>query len=1301
MDEGPQNDIYPNMFHNLKDNDLPTFDKTSLGKAQLKSKYIKSPIRLRRSSNNIPFFEHKNPVNVVPVGKIGEVKRSDSKYPDSYSRNEGDVMGKSNIKQDKNIKLNELKKREIQIDIKNDGKLVKKIYEDTKNPKSIVLNIQSPEISKDTLQNPKNSEPNPNFEKSYKNSWQNSQDLYGKIKNTPDLNIRSDYSRLKSKELINNFHNLFNANEHLNTDNSLAHESSTNGHHMTVPQANLMSNLNVPHDHNYDNIGTSNTSIINNKISRQNSFNSNNMKDMSGFWTAFEKNQMQKGLDRARITKNYLAQQVKPSSKSGGGKVKESDSGFEPAQRIELDNDVGDNSSKMEDSYRMDNLRSACDANCIKNPNAMDNPNCAACLNRMNTMNNINNIKGVNTNSITAMNNLNYAKLVNDLNTTNSLLNANGIGGLNGFNYNVDVSHQENNKLLNENSFSNSRVMPRMENKRQLEIPEESLKLINNDNLKKDAIGCTNSIGVNNINPYNDQYVTEAKRNYEVFGKNLLEKDVTAAGLTGTLFENVDPIDINKPCKKADEINLDSNAEYPLNGNEEIINSDYDNALSLNENQTHVAENEVPILIDKNGMENNDYSSNGDIGSIDALEYKIPESSMDKSYHNFEEMSFPEEHARLPEQHKDKYVKTIVYKINKAVKDDKMGTKVETVTEIYSRDEKDEEIETEADADYCNGPEEAVPSSGAKKEHYEKKISVEETFEPKKSQGREHTEENIMNPGSFDEPRVGIHQVSQLPQHEKQNDNEEETVVDIKHHHKGIDNSVLHGNSRNYEEIVPYGGDHLDESSYNQHVQNRRKTHHHTPEKLIAVQKKHHNKKKRKHFDSNKNRHLHNYISYLPSPAKLVIKKRDDSNKNHPRKRYKKRHHKDEPFFDEFDSQEYGNTLNEDVHIDKSGDSKNLIPAFLGRQLKSVDYVYDAYLHKPGVNFDEEFSTELQEISSKSDHQVGHTSTARQKVPPRKNHRVGLLHKNSVEGDYGEEEDSMTESPKKKSNVIIKKTKNEFANPVTTTESEDYDNYEDYDDVSSIKREKPKAKHGRRKQKKNGRGKGTSRRTKKQPMKFKGHDIKSFAHHRQKYKPKIHKKKKEPRSAFETQYREDHDDELPTKFWSPVYHSDANEFSKLENTNSDFQHWPSFVVDDRLNEEMLRKRSPIMKKKYPRAFNFSESSKDFFVKPQKKVRTSEVKREKPNSLLLDENPTNESKPPQGEIDNALSTEKGLNSIETQNPEYEETEICTERSVITNVCEDKENFNKTSVEITTILSITIESSSDIRDEVIFF
>ncbi|CAH1117354.1 unnamed protein product [Phaedon cochleariae] len=264
LDEAPKNDIYPHMYKQKK-NPYENFG-TSFDKPGKNRKYAPKNPRQRRHSDKDSLFD-KRDIYINPKSDDGEIKRSDDKYPDRFFNNH-----RENVNQ----------KREIQIDVLNDGKLVKQIRENDKDPKSIVLNIQS----LDKFRNPPPAykpEPMPTENDANQLRPQDSQ-----LKIFPVQRSAAD-SETNNREFSNNFKNLFNANENLNTDSSIAREK--------LGQTALLYRVTLPDP---DNLFLPDQDKVTVKEDNQSGYNHNGMKDMSQFWTATEKNQMQKGIEFAR-----------------------------------------------------------------------------------------------------------------------------------------------------------------------------------------------------------------------------------------------------------------------------------------------------------------------------------------------------------------------------------------------------------------------------------------------------------------------------------------------------------------------------------------------------------------------------------------------------------------------------------------------------------------------------------------------------------------------------------------------------------------------------------------------------------------------------------------------------------------------------------------------------------------------------------------------------------------------------------------------------------------------------------------
>ncbi|CAG9764303.1 unnamed protein product [Ceutorhynchus assimilis] len=147
-----------NHFDNLQSkqhfsNDILGYDKPTYSDEKY-SKFIHSPVRLPRNMEDNYLDQH---VQLHSNAVNGNIKRSGQKYPNNMVHTEqknkyhtGYIVGMNEDDGyiDKNTGLKEKrevkkKKREVEINIKTDGKLVKHVEEDQNGPKSIVLTIKS------------------------------------------------------------------------------------------------------------------------------------------------------------------------------------------------------------------------------------------------------------------------------------------------------------------------------------------------------------------------------------------------------------------------------------------------------------------------------------------------------------------------------------------------------------------------------------------------------------------------------------------------------------------------------------------------------------------------------------------------------------------------------------------------------------------------------------------------------------------------------------------------------------------------------------------------------------------------------------------------------------------------------------------------------------------------------------------------------------------------------------------------------------------------------------------------------
>lgn len=291
-EERPENDIYPYMYRRRVME--PVIDMINYQNFDIQ----KSPLRLRRDSAESNNLSERKNINIDLKANAGEIIRSADKYPGRY----------------KNDQTNDLKKRDIHIDVYSDGKLVKQTNSEDSNA-VIKLNIQPKNNANANTQIQQTSQ----AKRSDAMIKQLTDPLINPVKKVPDNT---------KEEVNNNFRNLFNANEHLNTDTSILYQNPLI-YHVSVPEINAY-------------LKTATTEEIKNILQPNQGgfkthFNQNGLKDMSPYWTQTEKNIMQKGLD--------IAHKIgKLSTTSGLENSKIDKNGFERVQSIIIEtNDEAEN----------------------------------------------------------------------------------------------------------------------------------------------------------------------------------------------------------------------------------------------------------------------------------------------------------------------------------------------------------------------------------------------------------------------------------------------------------------------------------------------------------------------------------------------------------------------------------------------------------------------------------------------------------------------------------------------------------------------------------------------------------------------------------------------------------------------------------------------------------------------------------------------------------------------------------------------------------------------------------------------
>ncbi|XP_057651787.1 uncharacterized protein MAL13P1.304-like isoform X2 [Diorhabda carinulata] len=287
IDDPPKNDIYPHNSREIKENASKKFAQTlsrnNNNRKQFKEQN-KSNIsnRMRRESSKNSFFQKSNKLEIESNGKLGEIDRVGDKYPNQFRNKDQE------------------EKREIQIDILNNGKLIKSVKESDKDSKSIVLDI-------DALRNPQNELLETGISTKKRNNAVIDMHVKPLQKSLISDNSQQD---IIDREGAINYNNLFTVNKDLNTDRSVP--KNTLVYHVTL------SNINE--------------AVKDAAAASSHNFYQNNFRDMSKYWTDSEKNQLRNGIQFAHNTidlKNMIQTIPKTDSKINDG--------FEPVKSIVVD----------------------------------------------------------------------------------------------------------------------------------------------------------------------------------------------------------------------------------------------------------------------------------------------------------------------------------------------------------------------------------------------------------------------------------------------------------------------------------------------------------------------------------------------------------------------------------------------------------------------------------------------------------------------------------------------------------------------------------------------------------------------------------------------------------------------------------------------------------------------------------------------------------------------------------------------------------------------------------------------------
>ncbi|XP_074035670.1 uncharacterized protein [Leptinotarsa decemlineata] len=1145
LDYGPKNDIYP---HTYKRKNTALAPETSNRIKKMSEHHKNTPPRLRRHSNSNTFFERRHNIAVNPKSTIGELKRSGEKYPGRFSNN--------------------INKRDIQIDVLKDGKMVKHYRDSDQQPKSIILNIQSPDQD--------------SYDPGYRDEYIASAVARGLEKNenklqllesplkifTPRSTIDLDNVPVPNKEYSSNFKNLFNVNENLNTDSSIARDELAKSaliYRVTLPEPNFYQ---VP------------VEVV--ETTSSGSLNNNGFKDMSHFWTISEKNQLQKGIDFAQ---DIWDKKAPPNPQ----RPAESD-GFESINSVVVDNDNSANKPK------------AILINANNTPNKRESET----------------LEG-------------QVELSNEKRDDCESQNCGNM-------VNEDKSEDEN-EVQGKNSKSDVKSNV-MENK---------------------APGNTTSISIVGVES-GVQPVGGGVKTLETEQKLLAGDQV--GSFDGRVMGNCSKDDGDPVGFPGNEIN--SGGEL----GPKVPPEDYNFDNSLPENNAEPApevilpEEEPPSRTEDIAVPNLDLSN-------------PPFENMDRS---------SEKKLKIPKNHTQNVTLTQYQKVNQNLNDRLVSTKVESVTilegeeqhpkqenPLGSHEKRPSHDRNPFHQEHLAHEECAVDLHPLREEHARREGHLTRKEPPLHEERPAHQKNPLRNipdsgDGSPEENRDGGYgcetdktgcdsqDIPERQEREEQPDSEDEVVEDYP--------------ERNVHKV------HQDENP-DRFIPKRKlipviqfkPSADMVPGEFQRFRGNINSNGARRCQQGSCNEEAFSLESERNSESfRNVAEKRVDSPRHqivHDKKLRKPKHKKKHP---KKNHKSRPKQHREETNHWPSNQQSDDYPTYSRRQLKSVEYVYDVDLKSQREYYEERAK--------------GTTK------------RHENLHKNSVEGDYGDEEDSMTSKRKKNSSKLVKKTDNDFANPVvTTTEAEDDEEY--YDEIVNVKDKKSEEKTN----------------ASKVGLHSKEEKLVGFGRH-------LHKKMKPPKKEDKQPTVNKVDDKTkkaPEKINPSVKlpQSNVRQPRNLPNQkfldNSEFQQWPQFVRNDQINEEILKKRSA--KKVAPQKNNFPLASKDYFQKSDPK--RSEVEKlatlvdplvisteriftfnDKNTKDFLDEKVTidlyldDKAKANGDEVTIFPPTSKIPPGAETRpaTSEEEECESETLKVKVTNVCEDNENFNKSKIAVTTVLSI---------------
>nr|CAH7760167.1 unnamed protein product [Callosobruchus chinensis] len=1177
LDKGPTNDIYPHMYK-TNEKSAKSIPDESESRVNSFQKTYRSPLRLRRDSYRAD-LEKINNVDIRSKGSIGEIKR--------YVRS----------KSDDNKFVNYKRKRDIKIDVLSDGKLLKE-FKNENGGRSVVLNIQSiadtqqPDLSflntedsqfRDTttitdlvrevgnigkMEKQPVASPGIIRVQGYKGTnFRNKNDIasdksgeYGIIKQSPAVE--------KLKENDPNFKNLFNENDKLNTDISMAKDVSFPS---TMPPIEAANAANIIRQQ--QNVAYESRHNPQNPLTYYTSFTNNGLQDMSKFWSPTEKSLMQAGIQ--------IAQGI-PDSKSEG---------FEEVTSMVIDNkDNGAvNIKKYPNKRQLDDYASKIlrDGYFVKENDV---------LRQVTDLPVVPNVENIVVNEFTIYTNGEVPKSIteeqlNSVHEARNVLNTDRVDNCEEMSKPVeDLSDtlQRKEEFPESADSKNEKVSGTSMESNPLPLSKGDMANSLDD---QNTIGSNIEVATAPIQQYDGNNIrsTELQRQSEsqthIFRKDKffighqvvteietikeLEPDVDEGSMdTMNMLNNMEgrekaaetlpdgiKTELAKPALNQQDVEYDEEDSQQLTSATHLNN---EHQLRPNgENKQPEAMQEIPESklkhtekVNENQDENIGHVEYGSTGSIEELN-EFPGIQVESGNEHPEEVEDNTECNDIEQIEHEQSKPDEDNPENKQDTENQNMDNVEEQTNGIAEDTCNEILDEEADVgdakelDRFNNQHSSHVGDAGREEGYENSNKDEE-FEMTECQSK--LEENTDKEGNdFQQYQYPVGEEKYHNEsytrgnhnhhpHKTSGNVEEEQDADKKHRQHGGTQVIIINNAKLKDGLRGFEAEHFSSPQ-----SKRRKK-----ERILVKNKRtfktdHGTAKSARYFDRRKSVRRRRKEKHRLYRLKANNGRRYTENSGADlNKHYLKRRLGNADVENEFKSSNDASAIyvenNEERKARKrDGERLSIRKGYIHRKLQEIaDYIYDPSIEKSEEEYDTNDATEVIDVTEKR----------RRKV------------KGAVEGDYGDEEDSMTEK-KNGGKIMIKKTKNEFAYPRTTTEEADDDDY--YDEIEGMVEE------------------GNIEDV---PRKVKATIAK-----------KVHKKVKKPEKTHAARTKQDR-----SAFRKPR----QSDYSK---TNPEFQQWPKFMISDQENEEQLRKRSlaakqPVKSKKE----KFKKSLKDFFLKPAPKKR---------------------------------------------------------------------------------------------------